>query len=146
MTADVRRHVSGGSTVEPHQYVGLTTRIFPLLILLDGQQNETYAFSERNIAWGGLAKQYAATPGYSSPADALPPPNWAEQYPDGYTDATGFPNLAEDEHFQVWMRVAAFPTFRKLWGRNDDDVMTAGTYRILINMSASQLGRNDFIY
>lgn len=65
----------------------------------------------------------------------LPPPNWAEKYPDGYTDATGFPNLADDEHFQVWMRVAALPTFRKLWGRNDNDVMAAGTYRILINMS-----------
>lgn len=92
-------------------------------------------FSERNIAWGGLAKQYAATPGYSSPSDAIPPPNWAEQYPDGYTEEMGFPDLAENEHFQVWMRVAAFPTFRKLWGRNDNDVMTAGTYRILINMS-----------
>jgi hypothetical protein len=37
------------------------------------------------------------------------------------------------------MRVAALPTFRKLWGRNDDDVMAAGTYRILINMSKSRL-------
>lgn len=101
----------------------------------DGEQNQTFAFSERNIAWGGLAKQYAASPGYSSPSDALPPPNWAEAYPDGYTEESGFPNLAENEHFQVWMRVAAFPTFRKLWGRNDNDVMTAGTYRILINMS-----------
>jgi len=69
----------------------------------------------------------------------LPPPNWAERYPDGYTDATGFPNLADDEHFQVWMRVAALPTFRKLWGRNDNDVMAAGTYRILINMSKRPL-------
>jgi hypothetical protein len=106
-----------------------------LYLTLDGEQNQTYPLSERNIAWSGLAKQYVDTPDYASPSDVLPPPNWAERYPDGYTDATGFPNLAEDEHFQVWMRVAALPTFRKLWGRNDNDVMAAGTYRILVNMS-----------
>lgn len=104
---------------------------------IDGEQNQTYPLSENNIAWSGLAKQYVASPSYASPSDVLPPPNWAERYPNGYTDETGFPNLAEDEHFQVWMRVAALPTFRKLWGRNDDDVMAAGTYRILINMSKS---------
>lgn len=111
---------------------------YPEVVLLNptnGEQNQTFSFSERNIAWGGLARQYAATPGYSAPADAIPPPNWAQEYPDGYTDETGFPNLAENEHFQVWMRVAAFPTFRKLWGRNDNDVLAAGTYRILINMN-----------
>jgi hypothetical protein len=76
-----------------------------------------------------------ASPSYTAPSDVLPPPNWAEKYPEGYTDNTGFPNLAEDEHFHVWMRVAALPNFRKLWGRNDDDTMAAGTYSILINMS-----------
>lgn len=76
-----------------------------------------------------------ASPSYTAPSDVLPPPNWAEKYPEGYTDNTGFPNLAEDEHFHVWMRVAALPNFRKLWGRNDDDAMAAGTYSILINMS-----------
>lgn len=64
----------------------------------------------------------------------LPPPNWAERYPDGYTDEN-IPNLEDDEHFQIWMRIAALPTFRKLWMRNDNDVMTAGTYEILINMN-----------
>jgi hypothetical protein len=27
------------------------------------------------------------------------------------------------------------PTFSKLWGRNDDDVMNSGTYEMTINMS-----------
>jgi hypothetical protein len=56
-------------------------------------------------------------------------------YPDGYTNQTGFPNLRTNEHFQVWMRVAALPTFRKLWARNDQEVMTSGMYRVVANMS-----------
>ena len=97
---------------------------------VDGSQ--TYNFTERGIAWGGIADNYAATPGYDSPSDVLPPPNWRERYPDGYTE---FPNLHEDEHFQVWMRIAALPTFRKLWARNDGEVMARGTYRITANMN-----------
>lgn len=30
----------------------------------------------------------------------------------------------------VWMRTAGLPTFRKLYKRNDNDVMRAGYYRI----------------
>lgn len=127
----------------------LTTDTFPSVTLLnptseafgrynltpDGNQAQLYNFTERNIAWSGLAKQYSASSGYGSPSDAVPPPNWAAQYGNEYTDS--FPNLAENEHFQVWMRVAALPTFRKLWARNDNEVMVAGTYRVLINMSSS---------
>lgn len=68
------------------------------------------------------------------PSQLLPPPNWAERYPNGYT-MENFPRLEDDEHFQIWMRVAALPTFRKLWMRNDDNIMTAGTYEILVNMN-----------
>jgi len=32
-----------------------------------------------------------------------------------------------NEHFMVWMRTAALPTFRKLWGRITTD-LKAGTY------------------
>lgn len=100
-------------------------------LTIDGAQNETYPFSEKGIVWGGIAKNYAA-PAYDSPSDVLPPPNWALRYPDGYTE---FPDLHDDEHFQVWMRIAALPTFRKLWARNDDQVMTSGRYRITAYMS-----------
>lgn len=86
-----------------------------------------------------MAKNYAATPGYSSPTDVVPPPNWALAYPNGYTNQTGFPNLNTNEHFQVWMRVAALPTFRKLWARNDQEVMARGTYRVVAYMSESAL-------
>lgn len=103
------------------------------LLILDGASNTSYAFSEKNIAWHGIAKSYVNKPQWpESPQDVLPPPNWAERYPNGYTE---WPQLKDDEHFQVWMRVAALPTFRKLWGRNDKDVMVAGTYEIQANMN-----------
>lgn len=35
-------------------------------------------------------------------------------------------SLSEDEHFVVWMRTAALPHFRKLWGRIESDI-PAGT-------------------
>lgn len=92
-----------------------------------------YNFTERGIAWGGIAKNYASVPDYSSPSDVVPPPNWRERYPNGYTDS--LPNLHDDEHFQVWMRIAALPTFRKLWARNDQEVMASGRYQIVANMS-----------
>lgn len=63
-----------------------------------------------------------------------PPPNWHEKYPDGYTE---FPDLAADEHLQVWMRTAGLPTFRKLFFRNDQETMTKGIYRIEAYMSQS---------
>lgn len=109
---------------------------FPSVVLLNsniGADNTTYNFTEKGIAWHGIAKNYVATPTWpASPSDALPPPNWALQYPNGYTE---WPDLASDEHFQIWMRVAALPTFRKLWARNDDEAMTAGTYEVLANMN-----------
>lgn len=93
---------------------------------------QPYALSEKNIAWSGEAKHYTNSPP-GQPSDYLPPPNWAARYPDGqYTE---FPALADDEHFHVWMRTAALPTFSKLWARNDDDVMQSGTYEMTINMS-----------
>ena len=102
------------------------------MLTTDGLSNQTYNFTENGIAWGGIAKNYAAVPDYASPSDVLPPPGWRARYPDGYEN---FPNLREDEHFQVWMRVAALPTFRKLWARNDNEVMPSGRYRIVANMS-----------
>ncbi|KAK4688293.1 hypothetical protein P7C73_g1830, partial [Tremellales sp. Uapishka_1] len=116
-----------GKAYYPYTYAGVT-----LLNPPNGASNSTYSFSESGISWSGNAKSYVTAPP-GSPSDYLPPPNWAKSYPNNYTDS--FPDLASDEHFQVWMRVAALPTFRKLWGRNDNDVMTQGRYRIVANMN-----------
>lgn len=37
-----------------------------------------------------------------------------------------------DEHFVVWMRTAGLPTFRKLWGRIEED-LTPGKYTMEIS-------------
>ncbi|KDR81392.1 hypothetical protein GALMADRAFT_134835 [Galerina marginata CBS 339.88] len=102
-------------------------------------QSPLYNFSSQGIAWPGEAKKYATTPigpgGYSSLSDIVPPPNWAAQYPDNYTEANPPPDLRSNEHFQNWMRTAGLPTFTKLYGRNDNDVMLKGRYQIIIGLN-----------
>ncbi len=100
----------------------------------NGQSSQAYNFTSNGIAWSGEAKKYTNNPP-GSPSDYLPPPNWALEYPDG--TYTSFPQLASNEHFQVWMRTAALPTFSKLWARNDQETMQAGTYTFDTYMSES---------
>jgi LEM3 (ligand-effect modulator 3) family / CDC50 family len=40
--------------------------------------------------------------------------------------------VKEDEHFIVWMRTAALPNFRKLWGRIETDIPAGAAIRISI--------------
>jgi len=105
------------------------------------EPEQTYTLSAKGIAWPGEAKKYVASPigddGYPDLASIRPPPNWAERYPDNYTEQNPPPNLREDERFQNWMRTAGLPTFTKLYGRNDDQEMARGTYRIVIGLSQS---------
>lgn len=97
----------------------------------DGQSvNETYEFSSKGIAWPSDKEKYGKTK--YRPDQIAPPPNWAVKYPKGYTDESVIPDLSEDEHFQVWMRTAGLPDFRKLWGKNENTLMKAGTYQVQI--------------
>ncbi|KAJ3482499.1 hypothetical protein NLI96_g6941 [Meripilus lineatus] len=117
----------------------------PLTLLTN--PSTTYTFSEQGIAWPGEADKYAETPGYSLD-DITPPPNWALQYPNGYTNSTPPPNLKTNEHFQNWMRTAGLPTFTKLWGRNDADKLQMGRYQVIINMNfpvRSYKGRKEIV-
>lgn len=112
-------------------------------VLLDPSNSDVaekpYEFSSQGIAWPGESKKYTDNPigpgGYQSLSDIVPPPNWALRYPNGYTDESPPPNLKEDEHFQNWMRTAGLPTFTKLYGRNDNDNMASGTYKVIIGLS-----------
>ncbi|KAG9028860.1 hypothetical protein FRB95_006022 [Tulasnella sp. JGI-2019a] len=106
----------------------------PVQVNSDGSTGNTYTFSQANVAWPGEAKKYATSPGYEL-SDIVPPPNWMAKYPEGYTSTNPPPNLREDEHFQNWMRTAGLPTFSKLYGRNDNDAMTSGTYQMLVYMN-----------
>ncbi|KAJ7762143.1 cell cycle control protein [Mycena metata] len=100
--------------------------------------NPEYQFSATGIAWPGEAKKYTADPvasgGYSSYDDIVPPPNWQLRVGSTY-NASNMPNLKTDERFQNWMRTAGLPTFTKLYGRNDNDVMRAGQYQIIIGLN-----------
>jgi len=88
---------------------------------------ETYEMTQQGIVWPGESDKYKQT---SYNADQIvPPPFWSQRYPNGYTQ-DNLPNLHEDEHFQVWMRTAGLPTFRKLWQRAPDQPMRAGTYTL----------------
>ena len=95
--------------------------------------NVTYNMTDRGIAWPGEKKKYGLTK-YTTDQVA-PPPFWHDRYPDGYTDANPPPDLRLDEHFQVWMRTAGLPTFRKLYFRSDDEKMAAGEYEVKIYLN-----------
>ncbi|KAJ7445817.1 cell cycle control protein [Mycena galericulata] len=97
----------------------------------------TYAFSATNIAWPGESKKYSSDPvasGAYTYDEITPPPNWQLRYPE-YNSSLPPPNLKTDERFQNWMRTAGLPTFTKLYGRNDQDTMIAGTYQIIIGLN-----------
>jgi hypothetical protein len=89
--------------------------------------------SNQNIAWSSDSARFGKT---TYTVDQVePPPYWALQYPDGYTNDTGLPDLSTWYEFQVWMRTAGLPTFSKLALRNTNETMKAGTYQVDIDLS-----------
>ncbi|KAI0340689.1 transcription regulator [Trametopsis cervina] len=103
-------------------------------LTLTSTPDKSYSWSQNGIAWPGEASKYTASPNYNLD-EIIPPPNWALLYPNGYTNSTPPPNLKADEHFQNWMRTAGLPTFTKLWGRNDNDNLSAGRYQIIVDLN-----------
>ncbi|KAK2739034.1 hypothetical protein FQN57_006716 [Myotisia sp. PD_48] len=93
-----------------------------------GSKNTTYPMFNQGISWGSDRNLYKPTKyNYSQ---VSPPPNWADRYPDGYTEEHPPPNIQVWEEFQVWMRTAGLPTFSKLARRNDNMTMSKGIYQI----------------
>lgn len=93
-----------------------------------------YTFSKSGLAWPTDKDKYGQTQYAAS--DVVPPPNWALRYPNGrYNDTYPPPDLSQDESFMVWMRVAALPDFRKIWGRNDAEDLPAGRWRVSVDLS-----------
>ncbi|KAJ3297492.1 hypothetical protein HK104_000451 [Borealophlyctis nickersoniae] len=101
-----------------------------------------YTFSESGIAWEEDAGLYELTGWINDttlaneiPRKLIPPPQWrkawASQWGTGYT-AGNLPDFKKWERFQVWMRKAGLPTFRKLWGRNDTAELGAGEWQVSI--------------
>lgn len=95
--------------------------------------NQEYAMTKDGIAWGSDQNRYGETK-YTID-QIIPPPNWAKRYPNGYTTEQPPPNFKNDYDFQNWMRTAGLPTFSKLYLRQDNTVMSAGTYQVNITQS-----------
>lgn len=93
----------------------------------DNQDNVEFQMTNKGIAWDTDKERYGETE--YSPDEVLPPPNWADSYPGGYTKES-MPRLRENEEFQVWMRTAGLPTFSKLAKRSDGKSMPEGRYTI----------------
>ncbi|KAJ3322553.1 hypothetical protein HDV06_002930 [Boothiomyces sp. JEL0866] len=100
-----------------------------------------YNISSKGIAWPSDADKYGKSSYLTSPTFAnnittkvIPPPFWRAAFPqwkDGYT-ASNFPDLNTWEHFQVWMRTAGLPTFRKLYGVNSQNQLNYGLWQLVI--------------
>lgn len=95
-----------------------------------GTSGGNYNMTEKGIAWDSDKSLYKKTT--LDPTTISPPPNWMVRYPDGYSDDNPPPDISQDEHFMVWMRTAALPSFSKLYMRNDADTLKAGTYQLNI--------------
>ncbi|EEP78330.1 hypothetical protein UREG_03176 [Uncinocarpus reesii 1704] len=91
-------------------------------------ETETFHMTNEGISWASDRELYRPTE-YNFD-QVVPPPNWKELYPDGYTKDYPPPNLQTWEEFQVWMRTAGLPTFSKMARRDDNRTMAAGSYRI----------------
>jgi len=108
----------------------------PILLNVPDSQGQTmtnrtyFMENSTNIAWESDKKLYGESK-YNWSEVAVPP-NWINRYPNGYSDAY-HPDLVNDEHFQVWMRLAGLPTFSKLYQRNDVEPMIIGTYTVDID-------------
>lgn len=100
--------------------------------------NTPYVFSSNGISWPSDSKKYGETQWASQPNNVInqflvPPPLWSQSMPEIYGngyDQSNLINVATDERFQVWMRTAGLPTFRKLWGKNSANDFNRGVYQI----------------
>ncbi|KAF9358307.1 hypothetical protein BGX26_002051 [Mortierella sp. AD094] len=123
-----------------------TDLIYPCGLIANSQFNDTisnlvtadgggFNFQSTGIASAADHGKYTRY-GYPDLTQILPPANWRSRYPNGtYTPDFPPPDISQDEHFQVWMRTAGWPTFLKTYGRNDVDTLVAGQYTMTIDMN-----------
>eukprot|EP00158_Paraphelidium_tribonemae_P002209 Partr_v1_DN25196_c0_g1_i2_m76653 putative Cell cycle control protein len=92
----------------------------------------TFTFLETGISWSSDAQKYAKT-SYDA-TQISPPKDWiGRKYrnvtlKNTWAESGIVFDPTEDEHFQVWMRTAGLPTFRKLYGRSPTTDLPAGEY------------------
>ncbi|CAO3686503.1 unnamed protein product [Umbelopsis ramanniana] len=95
--------------------------------------NQSYEFTDKGITWSSDQSRYGQTT--ADPSTIVPPPNWRDRYPNGYSAGNIF-DPTTDEHFQVWMRTSWFPTFRKLYAKYvNDEPFVGGQYMISVDLN-----------
>lgn len=104
-----------------------------LLNAKSSSNNETYEMSDKGISWSSDRDHKYKKTEYK-PEDIVPPPNWYKMYPKGYTEKN-LPDLKTWEHLQNWMRTAGLPSFYKLYGKNETQTMTSGSYQFSVVMN-----------
>ena len=77
--------------------------------IIKNKNKENIDISSKDIAWSLDKKKYKNSPNYKNT-------QWLD---------------VEDERFIVWMRPAALPDFRKLWGKIENDLLK-GDYELTI--------------
>ncbi|CAG8546445.1 7238_t:CDS:2 [Paraglomus occultum] len=103
----------------------------PRLINATGPNTETpINFTSVGIAWPSDRQKYGPTKYNAS--DVVPPPNWQNRFPGGAYNETNILTVT-DEAFQVWMRTAGLPDFRKLYAKTGES-FEAGPYQIDIDL------------
>ncbi|CDO93380.1 unnamed protein product [Kluyveromyces dobzhanskii CBS 2104] len=98
---------------------------FPLVLNNTASEADNYYLTNKEISWSTDRKRYKKTKYNAS--QIVPPPNWSEKYPDGYTD-DNIPDISTWEELQVWMRTAGLPKFYKLAAKNETSTLKKGTY------------------
>jgi hypothetical protein len=91
-------------------------------------------FTSSGISWS-YDKNLVSPTQYSAAGSppVVAPPYWTSPdlvYPNG--SYKQIPNLQENEHFLVWIRIAGLPCFRKLYAQWAGD-LPAGTYTISVD-------------
>eukprot|EP00835_Amoeboradix_gromovi_P002497 NODE_143_length_17796_cov_0.252020.p5 type:complete len:316 gc:universal NODE_143_length_17796_cov_0.252020:1963-2910(+) len=97
---------------------------------LTDSKNNSISLLTSNLAWSSDADRFQKTK--YKPDDIRPPPKWKYRFKDGkYTqDTLDSINLHDNQDLQVWMRVAPFSSFNKLWRRANK--LPKGTYTLEI--------------
>ncbi len=107
--------------------------------------SDDYTMTNKGIAWSTNKNRFKKTKYNAS--DVAPPPNWAKMYPDGYTE-DNIPDISTWSEFQNWMQTPGLSTFSKLALRNDDDVLKAGTYEVVVGLHwpVTEFNGNKSVY
>lgn len=103
--------------------------------------NKSYILQDTGISWQSDARKYGVQT-YTNLSEIRPPPNWSN-FKNGYSASSPPIDVSQNEHFQVWMRTAGLPNFRKLYAKNEEYDLPSGTYTIDVDMS--KLRKSKFV-